>query len=41
MSPTSDPIAVPPIGLRAPSYVYGIIGLLVAVLSLGTGASSG
>jgi protein SCO1/2 len=38
MSPTTDPATGPPGGARPPSYVYGIIGLLIAVLLLGTGA---
>jgi protein SCO1/2 len=38
MSPTTDPAAGPPGGARPPSYVYGIVGLVIAVLLLGTGA---
>jgi protein SCO1 len=38
MSPTSDPATGPSGGVRPPSFIYGIIGLLVAVLLLATGA---
>jgi protein SCO1/2 len=38
MSSTSDPATGRPGGVRPPSFIYGIIGLLVAVLLLGTGA---
>jgi protein SCO1 len=38
MSSTSDPATGQPGGSRPPSFIYGIIGLLVAVLLLGTGA---
>ena len=38
MSPTTDPASGPPRGARPPSYIYGIVGLVVAVLLLGTGA---
>ena len=38
MSTTSDPVANRPGGGRPPSFIYGIIGLLVAVLLIGTGA---
>jgi len=38
MSSTSDPATGQPGGSRPPNFIYGIIGLLVAVLLLGTGA---
>ena len=38
MSPTTDPPSGPPRGARPPSYIYGVVGLVVAVLLLGTGA---
>jgi protein SCO1 len=38
MSSTSDPTAGGPGGFRPPSLIYGIIGLLVAVLLLATGS---
>jgi protein SCO1/2 len=38
MSSTSDPTSGRPHGVRPPSFIYGIIGLLVAVLLLGAGA---
>ena len=38
MSPTTDPASGPPRGARPPSYIYGVVGLVVAVLLLGTGA---
>jgi len=37
MTPTSDPATSRP-GGRPPTFIYGIVGLLVAVLLLGTGA---
>ncbi len=37
MSPTSDPATGRPAGGRPPSLIYGIIGLLVAVLLLSAG----
>jgi protein SCO1/2 len=38
MSPTSDPTTGRPAGGRQSSLIYGVIGLLVAVLLLGAGA---
>jgi len=38
MSSTTDPASGPPRGARPPSYIYGVVGLVVAVLLLGTGA---
>ncbi len=38
MSSTSDPTAGRPGGFRPPSLIYAIVGLLVAVLLLGTGS---
>jgi cytochrome oxidase Cu insertion factor (SCO1/SenC/PrrC family) len=38
MSPTPDPAPGSSGGARPPSFIYGIIGLLVAVLLLATGA---
>jgi protein SCO1/2 len=38
MSSTSDPATGRPGGSRPPTFIYGIVGLLVAVLLLGTGA---
>jgi cytochrome oxidase Cu insertion factor (SCO1/SenC/PrrC family) len=37
MSSTSDPAAGRPGGVRPPSLIYGMVGLLVAVLLLGAG----
>jgi cytochrome oxidase Cu insertion factor (SCO1/SenC/PrrC family) len=38
MTSTSDPATVRPGGVRPPPFFYGMIGLLVAVLLVGTGA---
>jgi protein SCO1 len=38
MSSTTDPAPGGPGGVRPPTFIYGVIGLLVAVLILGTGA---
>jgi protein SCO1/2 len=38
MSSPSDPVGGRPGGGRPPSFIYGIVGLLVAVLLIGTGA---
>jgi protein SCO1/2 len=38
MTSTSDPGTSRPGGTRPPTFIYGVIGLLVAVLLLGTGA---
>ena len=38
MNATSDPATARPGGIRPPPFFYGMIGLLVAVLLLGTGA---
>ena len=38
MNSTSDPATRRPGGLRPPHLIYGMIGLLVAVLLMGTGA---
>jgi protein SCO1 len=38
MSSTSDPATGRPRGVRPPAFIYGIIGVLVAVLLLGAGA---
>jgi len=38
MSSTSDPATGRPGGTRPPAWIFGVIGLLIAVLLLGTGA---
>src|SRR5262245_3135672 len=38
MAPTPDPATAPSGGARPPPYLYGVRGLVVAVLLLGTGA---